>query len=85
MDYHVKILPAAEHDMRRIPRADLLRIAARIDALAIDPRPHGTLKLTGSTDQYRIRQGAYRILYRIDDAHRMIFVYSVAHRKDAYR
>jgi hypothetical protein len=27
----------------------------------------------------------YRILYRIDDANRAIYIYGVAHSKDAYR
>ena len=85
VDYGVRILPSAEREMRRLPRTDLSRIMARIDALARTPRPPGTLKLSGTIDQYRIRQGVYRILYRIDDAARLVFVYSVSHRKDAYR
>lgn len=85
MTYAIHVLPSAERELRRLPRPDLSRIIRRIDALASDPRPHGVQKLRGSTDRYRIRQGVYRILYRIDDQARIVFVYSVAHRRDAYR
>jgi mRNA interferase RelE/StbE len=43
------------------------RIATAIDALRTDPRPHGSEKLKGCKDQYRIRVGDYRILHTIQD------------------
>jgi mRNA interferase RelE/StbE len=36
-------------------------------------------------ERYRIRQGAYRAVYAIDDAERAVVVVRVAHRRDVYR
>ncbi len=50
-----------------------------------NPRPHGTEKLTGSEDFYRIREGDYRIIYTIKDKELIILVVKIGHRKDVYR
>jgi len=33
---------------------------------------------------YSARRGTYRIVYRIDEAKRLVEIYSVRHRRDAY-
>ncbi len=60
------------------------RIAAAIEALADEPRPHGVVKLAGR-DDFRIRVGDYRIVYAVDDAERVVLVARIAHRRDVYR
>jgi len=42
-------------------------------------------KLKGSVSSWRIRSGDYRILYEIDDSQKLVKVYRIAHRKEAYR
>jgi mRNA interferase RelE/StbE len=66
-------------------RKDRERIERRIHQLADDPRPPGSIKLAGSDERYRIRQGDYRILYSIEDAIRVVAIVHVGHRKDVYR
>lgn len=66
-------------------KADRQRIVARIQALSADPRPQGAEKLAGYTDQLRIRQGNYRILYSVDDERREVTIFRIGHRKDVYR
>ena len=56
----------------------------RLDALSDDPRPAGSLKLSGE-ELYRIRVGNYRIIYGIDVDERAVSVISVRHRSRAYR
>ena len=34
---------------------------------------------------YSARRGTYRIVYRIDEAKRLVEIYSIRHRRDAYR
>ena len=85
MAYKVEIRPAALRDLKRIPRADLPRLARAIDALAQDPRPEGVTKLRGAQDLYRIRVGDYRIIYRIRDRVVTVTVIRVRHRRDVYR
>lgn len=60
------------------------RVVRRIASLAEDPRPPGCEKLTGR-EQYRVRQGAYRIVYSVDDVRRAVLVVKVGHRRDVYR
>ncbi|HEY1372207.1 MAG TPA: type II toxin-antitoxin system RelE/ParE family toxin [Candidatus Binatia bacterium] len=66
------------------PGQDSQNISRRIIALETNPRPPAALKLQGG-DGYRFRVGDYRVLYTIDDATRRVFIYSVAHRREAYR
>ena len=76
---------AAAKEIERLPTKKLRRaIVARIRSLATDPRPPGCVKLSGA-DKYRVRHGAYRILYRIEDDRLIVVVVRVAHRKSAYR
>lgn len=83
--YRLFIKASAAKEIERLPTKKLRRaIVARIRALAEDPRPPGCVKLSGA-DKYRIRRGAYRILYRIEDDRLVVVVVRVAHRKLAYR
>jgi mRNA interferase RelE/StbE len=54
-----------------------------IESLADDPRPPQSKKLSG-LEQYRLRQGNYRILYSIKDDLLIVFVVAVGHRKEIY-
>ena len=83
--YRLVIKASAAKEIERLPTKKLRRaIIARIRALAEDPRPPGCVKLSGA-DKYRVRHGAYRILYRIEDDRLIVVVVRVAHRKAAYR
>ena len=57
----------------------------KIENLADDPRPHDVKKLKGKKNFYRIRQGQYRIVYKIEDKILLILILDVAHRKEIYR
>ncbi|MDW7729325.1 MAG: type II toxin-antitoxin system RelE/ParE family toxin [Bacillota bacterium] len=83
-DYRIFFKKSVEKDLNRIAKNELKKIIARITALADDPRPPGSEKLTGS-ERYRIRQGRYRIVYSIQDYELTIWVVKVAHRKDVYK
>jgi mRNA interferase RelE/StbE len=64
---------------------DQVRIAAKIDSLAHDPRPRGVEKLSGEENLYRVRVGNYRIIYQLQDAQLIVLVVKVGHRRDVYR
>jgi mRNA interferase RelE/StbE len=82
--YRIEITPSAAKELANIPRKDLRRIVARIQALANDPRPPGGKKLCAQ-EKYRIRQGDYRVLYQIEDDVLVVYVAKIAHRRDVYR
>jgi mRNA interferase RelE/StbE len=81
--YELLVLPAAQKDLDKLEAPVFIRILKKIRALSKDARPPGCLKLTDE-DGYRIRTGDYRILYRIDDALKRIYIYRIKHRKDVY-
>lgn len=49
------------------------------------PRPHGCVKLTGTDNEWRIRVGAYRVIYEIHDQVLLIVLIDVGHRREIYR
>ena len=86
MSYAVAVETSAERDLKRLPRDILRRVDAELLALSQTPRPHGVVKLQGREGEgWRIRVGAYRILYTIDDYARIVSVYRIRPRATAYR
>ncbi len=82
--YSVGILRRAMKDIADLPKEYTRLVSQHIDRLGEDPRPSNAKKLRGRTD-YSLRVGIYRILYEIDDEARMVTVYRVKHRREAYR
>jgi len=82
--YEVRFRKSVSKDLHPIPKRDVQRIIAAIDALAGDPRPPQSRKLSGS-EKYRLRCGFYRVLYEIKDDVLVVCVVKVGHRKDVYR
>jgi mRNA interferase RelE/StbE len=81
--YDIFLLPSAQKDLDDLDPRAFGRILKKIKALSKEPRPSGCLKLSGE-DGYRLRIGDYRVLYRIDDTSKRVFIYRIKHRKDAY-
>ncbi len=82
--YKFEILPIViRKDFKKIPKTDVQRIMVRIKSLETNPRPAWSKKLS-SREEYRGRQGVYRILYVIDDGIKIVQVTKVRHRKDVY-
>ena len=81
--YQVEIENSAARAIQRLQRHDQVRIVAKINALATDPRP--STKLSGTESAYRIRIGDYRVVYIVEDSVRIVTVTRVAHRREVYR
>jgi mRNA interferase RelE/StbE len=82
--YRLLIKPTAVKELEALPAKDRRRIVPRIEGLASEPRPHGCEKLSG-LEQYRVRQGDYRVVYGVDDEARVVIVVKIGHRRDVYR
>jgi mRNA interferase RelE/StbE len=83
--YQVLIVRSAERQLKKLPPPAQRKIAAVIMSLAIEPRPYGSKKLTGTANSYRVRVGDYRIIYDIFDREIVVSVLKLGHRKDIYR
>ncbi|MGH3675122.1 MAG: type II toxin-antitoxin system RelE family toxin [Mycobacterium sp.] len=81
----VQFHPDVLKQLQRLPRAEFETALHIIIGLSQDPRPSGAKKLVGSTTDWRVRFGQYRIVYGIDDAAGELTVFVVAKRSDAYR
>ena len=81
--YELRFKTSVAKDLRGIAKSEVKRIIGRIEALRDDPRPPGAEKLSGH-DLYRVRQGLYRIGYRVLDAEIVVEVIKVGHRRDVY-
>jgi len=83
--YRLLIKPSAAKEIEASPKKDRLRIIKRIQELSSDPRPPGCEKLSGHDDKYRVRQGAYRIVYSVSHIELVVCVVKVGHRRKVYR
>jgi len=82
--YELRLRPSVAKDLRGLPKDDVARILARMEALCDDPRPPGSEKLSAQ-ERYRVRQGNYRIIYGIEDDEVLVEIVKVGHRRDVYR
>lgn len=83
-NYKVQIKRSASKELEKIHGRDRERIVEKIRSLAVDPRSHQAKKLSGD-EKYRIRQGDYRILYKIHDYLVTVVVVKIGHRREVYR
>lgn len=84
MAYEIVIQASASKALRNLDRVPRRRVAAAIDALASDPRPHGYKPVVGQPNAFRIRVGDWRVLYEIEDDKLLILVVKIAHRSTVY-
>lgn len=82
--YELVFRKSVARDLRGYPKQEVRRIMQRIRALSDNPRPAGCEKLSGQ-ERYRVRQGAYRIIYEIEDARLIVLIVKVGHRRDVYQ
>ena len=82
--YRVLISRRVLKQLRRLERADQLRIQACLDLLAAEPRPPRCVALTGAEATYRVRVGDFRVLYQVKDQIRVIAVIRIGHRREVY-
>lgn len=82
--YRLFIKASAAKELEALPARDRKRVATRIARLASDPRPPGAEKLSGH-EKFRLRQGAYRVLYAIADDDTSVVIVKIGHRRDVYR
>ncbi len=83
--YDIEISETAEKQLKKLQRGDQRRVARAIVALADEPRPRGSRKLSGYNDVFRIRVGRYRVTYSVSGNRLIVIILKIGHRKDVYR
>lgn len=82
--YEIQVKKSAVKEIKKLPAKELPKILKAIEALAVNPHPPQSIKLSGH-EKYRLRVGAYRVLYAICDAVLRIYIVKVGHHRDVYR
>lgn len=85
MSYRIEIKISAAKSLKKIQKADRIRIVEKIDSFTDDLPNPDTTKLKGNNPFHRVRVGDYRIVYEIQEDILVILVVKIGHRKDIYR
>jgi mRNA interferase RelE/StbE len=78
--YDVIFTRRAHHDYNGLPPSDLERIDATFDRFKTNPRPPGIKKLRSNI--YRLRIGAWRIIYAVFDKDKRVIVGKIVRRSE---
>ena len=84
MVYRISFKPAAQRQLRRLPRQVQVRLLDRIEQLSEEPYPPAVKKLKAEIDLFRVRVGDYRIIYTVHDDRCIILIVRVGDRRDVY-
>ena len=85
--YTLKFLGQAVDDLKRIDRAHQKIIKAKLQILAANPHAlkNNIRRLSSTEDNiFRLRIGAYRVIFKQDQSELVILVIRIGHRKDIY-
>lgn len=84
--FEVRFTAAARRSLNTTPPRVLPAVVEfTFGDLAREPRRVGKPLRDDLAGLFSARRGPYRVLYRIDDAARIIFIVRVDHRADVYR
>jgi mRNA interferase RelE/StbE len=83
--FKIEFKRSAERDLRRISRRLIPNILMKIEALADNPFPKQSVKLSTAETVYRLRVGSYRVIYEVDASKKVIVICRIRHRREAYR
>jgi mRNA interferase RelE/StbE len=78
----IRVEPAAERDLDRLPRVILERLEDIFDRLAKWPQVSGAKPLDDWAGHYRIRTGDWRIIFRIQRTE--VVIVRIMHRSKVY-
>ena len=86
MKFRLRFTSAARRDLRRLDTRIRNRIEDAIEALSENPYPRASLKLKGVDSAWRIRVGAFRVVYEVHEDLILVTVLKVDRRgEDTYR
>ena len=75
----------ADKALRRMPKNTAKKIAQKIKELAANPKRMRNVKKLTDHPGYRLRIGAWRVLYTIDDNEVLIHIVKIKSRGEVYK
>jgi mRNA interferase RelE/StbE len=83
--FTVRLSSRAGRQLEGLDKKTRAAISEELLEMEFDPYGGDHQKLKGAQNYHRRRVGKYRILYDIDTGFKLVNVYQIVHRKDAYR
>ena len=83
--WDVRVMAPARRQLDRLPLSVAAAVLETLEAIASNPRRLGKPLRFELEGCWSARRGPYRVVYRIDDEARVVFVLAIAHRADVYR
>lgn len=83
--YRIAVRKSAKKELDELPAHQFLKIDKAILALKENPFSYPQTKKLKGEENFRLRVGDYRVVYTVDEEHRLITVCRVRHRRDVYR
>jgi len=84
--YSVIILPKAYDALSKIDKPIAKRITDKLAWFSENVKSINTIPLTGNfSGLYKLKVGAYRVVYEIDYERKIITVHKIGHRRDIYK
>lgn len=84
--YAVRLRGAARKEYDKLAGDTQRRVLDALISLEQEPVPHGARVLVGELQGlHRIRVGAYRIVYQVDEQEQMVNVVRIRPRSQAYK
>lgn len=84
MRYEVVFHSGALREFDKLSKAAQNQVSQAIDGLAVEPRPHGAVRMEG-VEAYRLRAGDYRVIYAVKDDRLVVLIVKIGHRREVYR
>lgn len=85
-DYRTVLTAAALRSLRSVsPRVAEPLVAFLFGSLAADPQRRGRPLQRELEGRWAARRGDYRVIYRLDEDTKTMYVLRIAHRSDVYR
>ncbi len=84
MTWEIVFGRSAEKDLSRLSPEIRQRVGRAVRHLAEDPFGPASKPLKGR-EQWRLRVGDYRVLYRVEQVSNSLTIVAVGHRREVYR
>ena len=85
MTYRIEWKPSALREFKKLPRDIRDSVRRHVEGLAEEPRPAGCRKLARFDNAYRVRIGAYRLIYEVHDVRILVYILRIRPRSESYR
>ena len=82
--YKIELKPRAQKFIAAQSKKIQRQLIERIESLGVAPHPRGSKLLHTEERLYRLRSGAYRIIYQVQHDKLLVVIASIGHRSSVY-